>query len=761
MATIETTPEFVRNVYAKVGENLEIVRERLGRPMTYAEKVLLGHLDDPRNQELRPGDSYLLLRPDRVAMQDATAQMALLQFMQAGRNETAVPTTVHCDHLIQAWRGANADIETARKTNAEVYDFLRTSAARYGIGFWGPGAGIIHQVVLEKYAFPGGMMIGTDSHTPNAGGLGMFACGVGGADAVDVMAGFPWEVLYPKLVGVRLTGSLSGWTSPKDVILRVCELLTVKGGTNRVVEYFGEGVETLSCTGKATITNMGAELGATTSIFPFDERMATYLKATERGELADLAMAHRELLTPDPDVLANPDGYFDEIVEIDLSSLEPHVVGPHTPDLGRPVSKLASEAKENGYPLELSSCLIGSCTNSSYEDFSRAADVARQASKAGLKVKTRLWCTPGSEQVDETVTRDGQKEALEAIGAIVLANACGPCIGQWKRDDIEPGQSNSIMSSFNRNFPKRNDGNPETLSFIGSPEICVAYALAGTLDFDPLEDEIEGPDGTRLKLEPPGPAPEIPPKGFEISYGGYESPPPPEERTKVEVVVRPDSERLQLLEPFPAWDGKDFEKLPILLKARGKCTTDHISMAGPWLRFRGHLDNISNNLFLGAVNAFTGEAGTGKNVVTGEEGQPFPAIARDYKARGLRWVVIGDENYGEGSSREHAAMEPRHLGCAAVIVRSFARIHEANLKKQGILPLTFVDPADYDRIQEMDRISIVGLAELAPDRNVQVIVHHEDGGEDHIEVAHTLNEEQIEWFKAGSALNLLRAQAAA
>jgi aconitate hydratase len=542
------------------------------------------------------------------------------------------------------------------------------------------------------------------------------------------------------------------------VILKVCELLTVKGGTNRIVEYFGDGVASLSCTGKGTITNMGAELGATTSIFPYDERMATYLKATERSELADLANANKDLLGPDTDVLANPDGYFDEIIEIDLSTLEPHIVGPHTPDLARPISKMGADAKANDYPLELSSCLIGSCTNSSYEDFSRAADIATQATNMGVKVKTQLWCTPGSEQVDETVDRDGQKAALEAIGATVLANACGPCIGQWKRDDIESGQRNSILSSFNRNFPKRNDGNPATLSFIGSPEICVAYALAGTLDFNPMTDEIEGPDGTRFKLDPPGPAPEIPSKGFVISFGGYEAPPAPAERASVRVEVDPKSERLQLLEPFSAWDGKDFQTLPLLLKAKGKCTTDHISMAGPWLRFRGHLDNISDNMFIGAINAFTGDAGTGRNLESGETGIGFPAIARDYKKRGLRWIVVGDENYGEGSSREHAAMEPRHLGAAAVIVRSFARIHQSNLKKQGVLPLTFVDPADYDKIQETDRISVLGLADLAPDRNLDVVVHHEDGSDDRFQVAQTLNEEQIAWFQAGSALNLLRKQ---
>lgn len=754
MPAIETTPAFVADAYAKVKQRLEIVRERLGRPMTFTEKVLLGHLTHPKEQELVPGQSYLELSPDRIAMQDATAQMALLQFMQAGKNETAVPTTVHCDHLIQAYKGADDDMETARTTNHEVYEFLRSCSARYGIGFWGPGAGIIHQVVLEKYAFPGGMMIGTDSHTPNAGGLGMFASGVGGADAVDVMAGFPWEVLYPKLVGVRLTGSLSGWSAPKDVILKVCELLTVKGGTNRVVEYFGPGTASISCTGKGTITNMGAELGATTSIFPYDERMAIYLKATERGELADLATQNADLLRPDPEVESNPDGFYDEIIEIDLSALEPHIVGPHTPDLARPVSSMASDAKKQGYPLELSSALVGSCTNSSYEDFSRAADVARQASRHGAKTKSTLWCTPGSEQVKDTVTRDGQAADLEEIGAVVLANACGPCIGQWKRDDIEKGTANSILTSFNRNFPKRNDGSPDTLAFISSPEIVVAYALAGTLDFNPLTDEIEGSDGTRFKLGPPGPAPEIPSAGFAISYEGYEA--PPAVASTVEVAVAPDSERLQLLTPFPAWDGQDFGELPLLLKAKGKCTTDHISPAGPWLRFRGHLDNISDNAFIGAINAFTGDAGTGIDVLSGDTGVGFPQIARHYKAEGLRWVAVGDENYGEGSSREHAAMCPRHLGCAAVIVRSFARIHQANLKKQGILPLTFADPADYEKVQETDRVSIHGLAELAPGRPVQVTFHHADGSQDRAETTHTLNPDQIEWFKAGSALNVLR-----
>jgi aconitate hydratase len=756
MPSIETNPALVEKVYADLKTRLETVRGRLQRPLTFAEKILLGHLDDPAGQDLSSGESYLLLRPDRVAMQDATAQMALLQFMQSGRDETAVPSSVHCDHLIQAYQGAAADMEAAIHTNHEVYDFLRSCCARYGIGFWGPGAGIIHQVVLEKYAFPGGMMLGTDSHTPNAGGLGMFACGVGGADAVDVMAGFPWEVLYPNLVGVHLTGSLSGWASPKDVILRVLEELTVKGGTNRVVEYFGPGAASISCTGKATITNMGAELGATTSIFPFDERMATYLKATEREVLADLAKANETLLGPDPDVQIEPGRYFDLVVEIDLDNLEPYLVGPHTPDRARLVSQIAAEAKQEGFPQALSSALIGSCTNSSYEDMSRAADVARQATAHGIKSRTRLLCSPGSEQVHLTIQRDGQMQALESIGATVLANACGPCIGQWKRDDIAEGESNSIITSYNRNFPKRNDGNPATLCFIGSPETVVAFALAGTLDFNPMTDELEAADGTRFVLEPPAPAPEIPETGFVISHQGYTAPPADPGDTVVK--VDPQSKRLQLLTPFAPWDGKDYAELPILLKTRGKCTTDHISMAGPWLRFRGHLDNISDNAFIGVINAYTGKAGEGLDQLSGEEGVPFPKIARHYKAEGLRWVVVGDENYGEGSSREHAAMCPRHLGAAAVIVRSFARIHESNLKKQGILPLSFVDPADYEKVLETDRISINGLATLAPERSLTATLHHADGSEEAFELAHTLNDEQVDWFKAGSALNLLREQ---
>ncbi len=754
MPEIETTPELVERVYAALEANVASVRRRLGRPLSFAEKVLYGHLADPRNAELERGRSYVELRPDRVAMQDATAQMALLQFMLAGRDETAVPTTVHCDHLIQARVGAAPDLALAGRTNREVYDFLRSASARYGIGFWGPGAGIIHQVVLEKYAFPGGMMLGTDSHTPNAGGLGMFACGVGGADAVDVMAGFPWEVLHPQIVGVHLIGALSGWTAPKDVILKVCEILTVKGGTNRVIEYFGPGARSISATGKGTITNMGAELGATTSIFPCDERMACYLKATGREALADLAMARAELLCADPEVESDPERYFDLVIEIDLSRLEPQVVGPHTPDLARPVSALAAEVRERGYPDRLSSALIGSCTNSSYEDLERAADVARQASAHGARARTQLFVTPGSEQIHLTIQRDGQLRDFEDIGAVVLANACGPCIGQWKRDDVQAGEENSILTSYNRNFRRRNDGNPATYAFIGSPEIVVAYALAGRLSIDPLRDELEAEDGTCFRLRPPAPAPEIPGDGFVASSEGYAA--PPRDPDSVEVEIAEGSERLQRLEPFQAWDGRDFEQLPLLLKAQGKCTTDHISPAGPWLRFRGHLERISDNVFSGAVNAFSEKTGEGLDLLSGER-RPFHEVARHYKAEGLRWVVVGDENYGEGSSREHAAMSPRLLGCGAVIVRSFARIHESNLKKQGVLPLTFADPADYDRVHETDRVSVRGLARLKPGASLRAILHHDDGSEDALEVRHTLNADQIAWFRAGSALNLLRA----
>ena len=750
---IETTREMVQAVYERSRERLAIVRERLGRPLTLAEKVVFGHLNDPAGQELAPGEATLALRPDRVAMQHATAQMAILQFMQAGRDETAVPTTVHCDHLLLAHKGAAHDKSHALDVNKEVYDFLSSAADRFGMGFWKPGSGIIHQIVLENYAFPGGLIIGTDSHTPNGGGLGMVACGVGGADAVDVMVGMPWEVKHPKLIGVKLTGTLSGWTAPKDVILKLCGILTVKGGTNAIVEYFGLGAEALSCTGKATITNMGAELGATTSIFPYDERMATYLRATGRADLAELADANTDLLTSDPEVAADPEAYYDRIVEIDLSTLEPHLVGPHSPDIAHPVGRMAADTKAEGYPAELTAALIGSCTNSSYEDICRATDIAQQAIDKGLKMKTSLWVSPGSDQIYETIKRDGQLAVLEEVGATVLTNACGPCIRQWQREDIAENERNSIVTSFNRNFKKRADGNPETHAFIGSPEVVMAYGLAGTLEFNPLADALTAESGDSVTLDPPAIADELPPEGFVVSADGYLAPSP---GTEGSVVVDPNSERLALLEPFSAWAGDDYEGLPLLIKAQGKCTTDHISMAGPWLKYRGHLDNISNNMLIGAVNAFTEQTNSVKNAETGEYGE-VPAVARDYKARGLHWVVIGDENYGEGSSREHAAMEPRHLGCAAVIVKSFARIHETNLKKQGILPLTFADPADYDKVREGDRFAVRGLAGLAPGSSLTVELTHEDGSVDAFTVEHTMTDDQIAWFKAGSALNKIKA----
>ena len=668
----------------------------------------------------------------------------------------AVPTTIHCDHLIQARVEGKADTSDALVENSEVYDFLQSAAAKYGMGFWKPGAGIIHQVVLENYAFPGGLMLGTDSHTPNAGGLGMLACGVGGADAADVMVGLPWEVKYPTRIGVRLTGEIGGWTAPKDVILYLAGVLTVKGGTNAIIEYFGPGARSISCTGRATITNMGAELGATCSVFPFDERMDTYLRATGRGKLADLAHRNLHLVRADEEVEANPEDYFDRIVEIDLTRLEPHVVGPHTPDLARPISAMAKEVEEKGYVDQVSDSLIGSCTNSSYEDMSRAADVAEQARDHGIKVTVPLLVTPGSEQIRATIQRDGQMESLEAIGGTVLANACGPCIGQWKRQSVPEGQPNTIVNSFNRNFPRRNDGRAETMSFITSPEIVIAYALSGRLSFNPLTDTLKAADGSSFKLSPPKAAPEIPPGGFLRGADVYV--PPVEDGDEVEMTVASDSNRLELLEPFSPWDGKDFEEVPVLLKAQGKCTTDHISPAGPWLRFRGHLNNLSDNMFLGAVNAFTGESGTGVNQLTGERGESLAKIARHYKAQGLGWVAVGDENYGEGSSREHAAMSPRLLGAAAVIVRSFARIHETNLKKQGLLALTFMDPADYDKVMETDRVSLVGLKDLTPGVPVTCHLHHADGTQDTIQLTHTLNTPQIEWFKAGAALNLLRTQ---
>ncbi len=754
MPQIESTPEFVAEAYGKVHDNLRIIRGRLNRPLTLAEKIMYGHLADPRGQDLTRGESYLLLKPDRLAMQDATAQMALLQFMLAGRTTAAVPTTVHCDHLIQARLGALADTTKAVEENSEVYQFLESVSRKYGIGFWKPGSGIIHQVVLENYAFPGGLMIGTDSHTPNAGGLGMLAVGVGGADAVDVMADFPWEVLHPKIVGVRLTGELRGWTAPKDVILYLCGLMTVAGGTNRVIEYLGPGVQSISCTGKATACNMGAELGATGSVFPFDRRMDLYLRGTSREAQADLAQANAAVLTADPEVEADPHRFFDEVIEIDLSTLEPHVVGPHTPDLARPVSKLGEDVAREGYPDHISVALIGSCTNSSYEDISRAADIAKQAEAHGSKVASDLLVTPGSEMIRATIERDGQMEDLQKIGGTVLANACGPCIGQWQRDDLKAGEKNSIITSFNRNFPKRNDGSADTMAFIASPEVVIAYGLAGRLSFNPLTDSVTGDDGTEYRLTPPAPAPELPANGFVRDVSGYVA--LPEDASAVEVKVAPDSPRLQVLEPFPAWAGNDLTRMHLLAKTQGKCTTDHISPAGPWLRYRGHLDRISDNAFLGAVNAFTGQPGKGLNQVTGERDESFPNTARDYKERGLRWVVVGDTNYGEGSSREHAAMSPRYLGAAAIIVRSFARIHESNLKKQGVLPLTFSDPTDYDKVREADRVSITGLSTLAPGESLEATLHHDDGSEVRFRLRHTLNEEQVRWFKAGSALNLLQ-----
>lgn len=744
--------EIAQRLYASMPEKLEKARRKFGRALTLTEKILVAHTDNFDTQVWERGKAMLALRPDRVAMQDATAQMAMLQFMQAGKKKVAVPSTIHCDHLIRAQSGAEKDLLRAIDENREVYNFLASAAKKYGIGFWKPGAGIIHQVVLENYAFPGGLMIGTDSHTPNAGGLGMLAIGVGGADAGEVMAGLAWEVLHPKLIGVRLTGRLSGWTSPKDVILYLCGLLTVKGGTNKILEYFGPGAETISCTGKGTITNMGAELGATTSIFPFDEKMAAYLRSTDREDIAKLAEANRELLVADPEVLKSPEKYFDQIVEIDLSKLEPHVVGPHTPDLARPISKLAAEAKEKGYPVELKAALVGSCTNSSYEDISRAAHVARQGLKAGLKAKTAFLVTPGSERIYHTMKRDGFLETFEQMGATVLANACGPCIGQWKRADAVKGRVDSIISSFNRNFPGRNDGLNETMSFLASPEIVTAYAFAGDLTFDPVHGTLRTADGKELKFEPPQ-GQELPDKGFAKGEEGYI--PPAENGDGIQVEIPPDSERLQLLQPFPRWDGQDFIRLPLLIKTKGKTTTDHISPAGPWLKYRGHLDKISDNLFLGATNAFYPEPGKGTDVLTGETGLTIAQIARRYKAKGIGSVVVGDENYGEGSSREHAAMSPRYLGVKVVLVKSFARIHETNLKKQGILALTFADPKDYDLIEQQDRISVLGLKDLAPGNPVQVKVHKPDGREIAIQANHSMTAQQIGWFKAGSALNAL------
>jgi aconitate hydratase len=739
--------DLISNVYKGLKERIETSRNMLGRPMTYTEKVLYAHLWNNIEREFIRGKDFVDFKPDRVAMQDATAQMALLQFMTAGIPKVAVPSTVHCDHLIQAEVGFKNDLLRAQEENKEVYDFLASVSNKYGIGFWKPGAGIIHQVVLENYAFPGGMMIGTDSHTPNAGGLGMVAIGVGGADAVDVMAGFPWELKFPRVIGVHLTGKMSGWTAPKDVILKVAGILTVKGGTGSIVEYFGEGAETISATGKGTICNMGAEVGATTSLFPYDEKMSTYLKATERAQVASMADELKDYLRPD----AGSEKYYDEIIEINLSELEPHINGPYTPDAAWPVSKFKEIVQENNYPEALKVALIGSCTNSSYEDMDRAASIVEQAVEKGLKVKSEFVVTPGSELIRATIERDGQLELFEKVGGIVLANACGPCIGQWKRHDVKDGERNSILTSYNRNFSKRNDGNSATHAFVASPDIVTAFALAGTLTFNPLTDTLINENGEQVKLDEPE-GDELPKHGFTGGDAGYQS--PAENGFNVEVIIDPESNRLQALEPFnPPDTAVDFKDLRVLLKAKGKCTTDHISMAGPWLKFRGHLDNISNNMFIGAVNAYNDKSNFVINFIKNGPCE-VPQTARDYKANGIGWVVFGEENYGEGSSREHAAMEPRYLGGKAIVVKSFARIHETNLKKQGMLPLTFDNPADYDLVREDDLVDL-DVTALSPGSSVMMTLKHSDGSKDTVKLNHTMNEQQIEWFKAGSALNII------
>jgi len=750
---IDTTPELVSNVYQKLKENIGKFRNVVDRPLTLTEKILSGHFNEISEKNPSGGKDYVFLKPDRVALQDVTGQMVMLQFMQAELNETALPTTVHCDHLIRAEVQGDVDMKVSLDENSEVFKFLQSACAKYRCGFWKPGAGIIHQVVLENYAFPGGLMIGTDSHTPNAGGLGMIAIGVGGLDAAETMAGMPWELLYPKRVGVKLTGKLTGWTAPKDIILKVAEELTVSGGTNAIVEYFGPGTSSISCTGKATITNMGAEIGATCSVFPYDERMETYLKYTNRKEIAELANQNKELLVADPEIESEPEKYFDKIIEINLSTLEPHIVGPHTPDLARTISELADDVTSNDYVDPISVALIGSCTNSSYEDMSRAASLAEQAKSKGIKSKIPLLVTPGSEQIRGTIERDGQMDSLKEIGATVLANACGPCIGQWNRPELEKNEKNSIVTTFNRNFPGRNDGQRSTLNFIGSPEMIIALALGGKLSFNPLKDDLVAADGTKFKLQPPTIAPEVPEEGFKIPDGIFVA--PPSNSTSVNVVIDPNSKRLQRLAPFEKWNGDDFVELPIMVKAKGKCTTDHISPAGAWLSLRGHLDNLSDNMLLGAVNAFNDEVGNGKNILNNEI-EPFSKIARQYKQQGLNWIIIGDNNYGEGSSREHAAMTPRYLGCVAVITKSLARIHETNLKKQGVLALTFNDPNDYEKILEDDKMSLIDLDNLEPQKQVTCVITHSDGNKEEIVLNHSYNESQIQWFKHGSALNVLR-----
>ncbi|MDR4510150.1 MAG: aconitate hydratase [Nitrososphaeraceae archaeon] len=762
--SVETTAQQVKRIYEKSSNNIAKYKEiyKKDMPFSISEKILIGHLthigDNSHRQNLQRGKSYVFLRPDRVALQDVTGQMTLLQFMQSGLNRTTIPTTVHCDHLIQARVEGNIDTKAALYENNEVYKFLESASRKYGVGFWKPGAGIIHQVVLENYAFPGGLMIGTDSHTPNAGGLGMLAVGVGGLDAAETMAGMPWEILYPKRIGVYLTGELSGWASPKDVILYVASQLTVSGGTNSIIEYFGPGADSISCTGKATITNMGAEIGATCSIFEYDTRMETYLRATNRDEIANLANDYKDILIQDPEIYNNPEKYFDRVIRINLSLLEPYVVGPHTPDLARPISKMKDDVITNHFVNNISVALVGSCTNSSYEDMSRAADVADQASGKGSRIRSSLLVTPGSEMIRATIDRDGQMKSLQKIGATVLANACGPCIGQWSRPELKKGEPNTIVTSYNRNFPGRNDGKRETMNFIASPEIVIAFALGGTLSFNPLTDSLTDSNGLKFKLQPPKIAPEVPSRGFVNVTNVYV--PPASDSKDVEVLIDEKSERLQKLEPFPQWDGKDFVDLPILAKVKGKCTTDHISPAGAWLMYRGHIDRISDNLLLGAVNFYhDDQIGMGKDILTNQI-ETYPHIAREYKAVGLKWVIIGDENYGEGSSREHAAMTPRYLGCAAVISKSFARIHETNLKKQGVLALTFENSADYYKIEEDDKISILELDKLEPDKLVKCKITHKNGNlnKEFINLKHSYNRYQLEWFYAGSALNVLKSK---
>jgi aconitate hydratase len=746
--------EMIKKVYEKMPSRVEAARKTLGRPLTLAEKILYAHLDAAFEiKNYQRGKDYVDFNPDRVAMQDATAQMALLQFMQAGRPKVAVPSTVHCDHLITAKVGAKKDLEIANAESKEVYDFLASVSNKYGIGFWKPGAGIIHQVVLENYAFPGGMMIGTDSHTVNAGGLGMIAIGVGGADACDVMAGLPWELKMPKLIGVKLTGKLSGWASAKDVILKVAGILTVKGGTDKIIEYFGEGAIALSCTGKGTICNMGAEVGATTSTFGYDDSMSRYLKATGRADVAALADGIKEHLTGDADVYANPEKYFDEVIEINLSELEPHVNGPFTPDLATPISKLKEEAAKNGWPLKVEAGLIGSCTNSSYEDIARAVSLAKQVSAKGLKSKAEFMINPGSEQIRYTIERDGFLKVFDECGATVFTNACGPCIGMWDRMGAEKQEKNTIVHSFNRNFAKRADGNPNTYAFVASPEIVTALAIAGDLGFNPMKDTLTNEKGEQVKLDAPS-GDELPAKGFAVEDAGYQA--PAADGSGVKVLVEQTSKRLQLLDPFASWNGVDFKGLKLLIKAKGKCTTDHISMAGPWLKYRGHLDNISNNLLIGAVNAFNGKTDNVKNQLNGNY-EGVPVVQRQYKAQNIGSIVVGDENYGEGSSREHAAMEPRHLGVKAVLVKSFARIHETNLKKQGMLAITFANPSDYDKIHEDDTIDVLGLTGFTPGVQLTIVLTHKDGSSEEFKVNHSYNTQQIEWFKAGGALNIIRA----